>query len=530
MKDIVPHHSTLIHLYFFFQLAVFVRNVVAWQSRDVACMNWWQPRVRQSMSPVSIQFWLHSTRKTSIGCECPGCSNCNMDALAASELLKQWDTKPQMVSVEGVRAFLESHGVATGADFDEYIAQENAAAEQNGWFHMKQGEEYIRRMSTVQRWKDLPWPSMCQGCNEIMPKQCFHVTHTFPKNCRRCVNAAKVSDTPQLAVDNTLPSDIQDGLEACNLQVPTKPNIVKMDGLRALGNDTDKIRRSDIIRWHQEDWVTLRLARQLFGHGAHLPQLCTSEGCTSINRDGVIKLQSSFANTAEMTGACKDCTKTRDSAARSVAAANRSSMRTVKCVCCEKDKPETAFEAGRKTCTSCRNKQASKRADTMHAATSVTDKPNHKRQRENDTEDTASQAAICTEVRMPKDHAKFWKSLERWGKGNTVFVRAAALHPFVPICELDSFIREHQSNKHVVKHHPKTGCTFVNMGSVRKLFKTLPWPRTCIKCKIERPCQAFPGTSAHCKECGGSSVAARSARAGISVREFRHRDAERKQK
>ena len=258
-----------------------------------------------------------------------------------------------MILVEGTRAFLEECNVL-GDDIESFLDGETPH------FRERNGSAYLRRMEAVRKWPDLPWPSFCSTCQEYLPRASFNLINNsnrclFPSHCSRCDHARKVKKPSSLVVDPQLSEELKEGLVECCLFVDTKPYIVKISGLSKLGLDVNIVPKHELIQWSQSQWVKLRAARSLFGSDALLPQLCTGEGCKSINDDGVIKLQGSFCNTKEMTGVCKSCVSSRDAANHAIASAQRSSSRTRKCGKCGQLKAETSFAAGRSTCTSCKN-------------------------------------------------------------------------------------------------------------------------------------------------------------------------------
>lgn len=99
-----------------------------------------------------------------------------------------------------------------------------------------------------------------------------------------------------------------------------------------------------------------------------------------------------------------------------------------------------------------------------------------------------------------------------------------AVRPYVDGATLDAFVQEYAGIKSKIKAHPITGRTLVNMGSIRKRYPDLPWPRKCGACGMDKTLSEFTGTRATCKACGGSTVEARAAAAGLTVEEFRKRD------
>jgi hypothetical protein len=133
-------------------------------------------------------------------------------------------------------------------------------------------------------------------------------------------------------------------------------------------------------------------------------------------------------------------------------------------------------------------------------------------------------------VSMPEDNTAFWASLERRGEGKntTIFVLVDAVRPYVDGATLDAFVQENSVSKNKIKAHPITGRTLVNMGTIRKKFPDIPWPRKCSACGMDKTLSEFTGTRATCKACGGSTVESRAAAAGLSVDEFRERDMLRK--
>ena len=279
-----------------------------------------------------------------------------MNAKDADAVLETWFSKPQMIRVDGLRAFLASHEVEP-EDIASHVASE--------YEHVKSrnGQDYVRRLPAVVRWPSLPWPSHCLHCEEILPKQCFNFINTknrvlFPKLCARCGHRANIKTPLSLLVDPSAETATHVGLASCALYADTKPYIVKLDGLSELGLDVSRIDDSLVFSWLRCLWTKLKDARAVFGVTAPLPQLCTGELCTSLNKDGVVLLQTQFYQTSAMSGSCKDCRKACDAASREIGASSRSSDTLKMCVCCETEKPETSFEAGRHKCTSCRNTES----------------------------------------------------------------------------------------------------------------------------------------------------------------------------
>ena len=120
----------------------------------------------------------------------------------------------------------------------------------------------------------------------------------------------------------------------------------------------------------------------------------------------------------------------------------------------------------------------------------------------------APEVMIDPVVCMPDNNLLFWASLQRWGKGKgtTVFVLVDALRAYVCASVLEDFIQKHTGSRRI-KTHPTTCATFVNMGSVRKEFPSLPWPKTCTgSCGATKPIQAFQVNCGVCRGCGGTAV------------------------
>jgi hypothetical protein len=276
-----------------------------------------------------------------------------MNAKDAETVLETWFSKPQMIRIDGVRAFLESHGT-TPEDIEEHIASESEHV------RSRDGHDYVRRLPAVVHWPTLPWPSLCLHCEEILPKQCFVFINTknrtlFPKTCSRCVHKANIKTPLSLLVDPSAQAATHAALTTCALYADTKPYIVKLDGLTELGLDVSRIDGSLIFPWQQCLWTKLKDARAVFGTGSPLPLLCTGALCTALNKDGVVKLQTEFYQTTAMAGSCKGCSKACGAASRDVASSSRSADTLKMCVSCKTEKPETSFEAGRNKCASCRN-------------------------------------------------------------------------------------------------------------------------------------------------------------------------------
>lgn len=135
---------------------------------------------------------------------------------------------------------------------------------------------------------------------------------------------------------------------------------------------------------------------------------------------------------------------------------------------------------------------------------------------------------------LPEDNVAFWAQLDRRGAGKTtVFVRAAALRPYVDEVDLNTFISELGNNIRVAKSltYADSGEKelYVLMARAAKRFPTMPWPKACTACGAVKSLQSFPKSCTTCNDCGGSAARCKAAhRRTHANQESRARDAARK--